>query len=120
MHCHNPAGGAQNSGLFLDEAQDPMNEAHGICKPPIAAGRAADIGNYDIQPGSASQSILPSRIASAEPGIRMPPLARTVVQTEAAELVSEWVDRVVADFADAEANTCGGSTLGLPLAKAAH
>ncbi len=120
MHCHNPAGAAQNSGLSLDEAQEPMNESHGICKPPIAAGRAADIGNYDIQPGSASQSILASRIESTQPGIRMPPLARTVAQNEAVELVNHWIDSVVADFADDAANHCSGGGLGLPLAKAAH
>jgi uncharacterized repeat protein (TIGR03806 family) len=119
MHCHNPAGGAQNSGLSLD-AHDAlanllMGEGHGICKPPIAAGKAADVGDYDIQPGNAAQSILPSRVASVEPGIRMPPVARTVTQSEAATLINQWVDGIVGDFAEPSANTCANSTGTLPI-----
>ncbi|MGH7818439.1 MAG: hypothetical protein ACREQ9_01575, partial [Candidatus Binatia bacterium] len=108
LHCHNPAGNAQNSGLQLDSFREPMGEAHGICKVPIAAGRAADFGNYDIQPGNAGQSILPHRLASVAPGIRMPPLSRSVMQKEAVELVTKWVNEVVAGFADPKANTCSG------------
>ena len=113
MHCHNPAGGAQNSGLSLDAFNEPMDEGHGICKPPIAAGKAADVGNYDIQPGNASQSILPYRVTSTQPGIKMPPLARTVEDTEFVTLLNDWVNNVVTNFADPNSNTCGGS--GLPL-----
>jgi len=115
LHCHNRAGNAQNSGLMLDSFAEPMDAAHGICKPPIAAGRAADFGNYDIQPGNAGASILPHRLASVEPGIRMPPLSRSVMQKEAVELVTAWVNAVVADFADPKANTCSGSGLPIPL-----
>lgn len=117
MHCHNPAGGAQNSGLRLDAFTEPMDQAHGICKPPIAAGRGADAGDYDIQPGDAGVSILVNRVASTQAGIKMPPLARSVMQTEAVNLLSEWIDSTVADFADPEANTCGsgGGLLPIPL-----
>ncbi len=118
-HCHNPAGNAQNSGLFLDSFSNPMTQRHGICKPPIAAGKAADFGAYDIEPGNAQQSILPLRVATTEPGAAMPPLARTVAQDEVVELLMDWVDNVVADFADPNANSCGsGGVLpgsGLPL-----
>ncbi len=118
MHCHNPAGGAQNSGLSLDafDAVDnqKMGEGHGICKPPIAAGKAADVGNYDIQPGDASHSVLPYRVSSVAPGIRMPPLARTVQDTEFVTMVNSWTNDVVSGFADPAANTCGSST-GLPI-----
>ncbi|MGH8530045.1 MAG: parallel beta-helix domain-containing protein [Nevskiales bacterium] len=120
-HCHNPAGNAQNSGLVLDSFTNPMTQRNGICKPPIAAGKAADFGNYDIVPGNASQSILPLRVATTEPGAAMPPLSRSVVQNEVVELLIGWVDTVVADFADPDANVCGstGSLLpipGLPIA----
>ena len=115
MHCHNRAGNASNSGLSLDSFQEPMDAGHGICKPPIAAGRAADFGNYDIQPGDAGVSILPHRLASVEPGIRMPPVSRSVMQKEAVELVTRWVDDVVAGFADPKANTCGSNGLPIPL-----
>ncbi len=112
MHCHNPAGGAQNSGLSLDSFNEPMDEGHGICKPPIAAGKAANVGNYDIQPGNASQSILPYRVASTQAGIKMPPLARSVEDTEFVTLLNDWVNNVVKQFADPNSDTCSGGALG--------
>ncbi|MGH8460854.1 MAG: parallel beta-helix domain-containing protein [Stenotrophobium sp.] len=115
MHCHNPAGGAQNSGLSLDSFNEPMDEGHGICKPPIAAGRAADVGNYDIQPGNASQSVLPYRVTSVQPGIRMPPLARTVQDAEFVTLADDWVNNVVNGFASASSNTCSQTSTALPI-----
>jgi len=115
MHCHNPAGNAQNSGLSLDSFNEPMDEGHGICKPPIAAGIAANVGNYDIQPGTAAQSILAARLASVQPGIRMPPISRTVTQTEAANLVQQWINQDVQQFADPNADKCATSSNPLPL-----
>jgi len=119
MHCHNSAGGAQNSGLRLDAFAEPMGQGHGICKPPIAAGRGADAGDYDIQPGNAGVSILAARLNSVEPGIKMPPLARSVPQMEAVTLVNDWIDNHVSAFADPEANFCeetgGGTPLPIPL-----
>ena len=109
MHCHNPAGNAQNSGLSLDSFNEPMDEGHGVCKPPTAAGIAADVGNYDLQPGDSSQSILPSRLASVQPGIRMPPISRTVTQTEAVNLVTQWVDNDLKQFADPNSDKCARS-----------
>lgn len=109
MHCHNPAGNAQNSGLSLDSFVEPMDEGHGICKPPTAAGNAANVGNYDIQPNDSAQSILPARLASVTPGIRMPPISRTVTQTEAATLVEQWVDQDVQQFADPNSDKCAAS-----------
>jgi len=110
MHCHNPAGNAQNSGLSLDSFTEPMDEGHGICKPPTAAGQAAQFGNFDIQPGDAAQSILPNRLASVTPGIRMPPISRTVTQTEAVSLVTPWVQNVVDQYSESSAATCASSS----------
>jgi len=109
MHCHNPAGNAQNSGLSLDSFVEPMDEGHGICKPPIAAGKAANVGNYDIQPGNSAQSILAARVASSEPGIRMPPVSRTVTHTEAARLIAQWIDQDVEQFANPDDAKCAKS-----------
>jgi len=111
-HCHNSAGGAQNSGLRLDSFTNPMTTRQGICKPPIAAGKGADSGTYDIQAGNPSVSILLNRVASIEPGIKMPPTARSVMQTESVELITDWISNVVGDFADADANFCGSSAGG--------
>ncbi len=106
MHCHNPAGNAQNSGLSLDSFNEPMDEGHGICKPPTAAGQAAAVGNYDIQPGEASKSILVARLSSAQPGIRMPPIGRTVVQTDLVDLLTPWVNDDVVQFASSASAHC--------------
>ena len=113
-HCHNPAGGAQNSGLRLDSFANPMGIDHGICKPPIAAGKGADSGTYDIQPGNASVSILANRVSSTTAGIRMPPVARSVTQVEATALINDWVNTVVNDYANPTDNTCSSSSGGLP------
>ncbi len=118
-HCHHPGGNAQNSGLVLDSFTEPMGQRHGICKPPVAAGKAADFGNYDIEPGNAAQSILPLRVSTTTGGAKMPPLARSVAQDEAVELLMRWVDEVVAEFANPDVNTCG-SGAGLPFLKRQH
>ena len=115
MHCHNPGGAAQNSGLSLDaldaidlSSDTKMDEGHGICKPPIAAGKAADNAFYDIVPTDSGGSLLFQRISSTEPGIKMPPLARSVVQTEAMNLVGNWINTVVDTYAYSD--TCKPAT----------
>ena len=123
-HCHQPNGGASNSGLFLD-AYRAVDIHYGICKKPVAAGRGSGGKLYDIIPKDAPGSILPFRVGSAEPGVRMPPIARSVVHGEAANLITSWIDTVLPtdDTADEEACTGAGLPLGalstlVPLAKA--
>lgn len=109
-HCHNGAGAAQNSGLNLNSFTEPMHQGNGICKPPIAAGKGADSGTYDIQPGNSSVSILVNRVASVTGGIKMPPVARSVTQTEAVSLLTTWVDKFDPKHADPNDNKCGSSS----------
>ena len=90
MHCHNPNGGGSNSGLFLDSFRT-VDKRYGICKKPVAAGRGSGGFKHDIVLGQAASSILPFRVGSAEAGIRMPSIARTVVHGEASALVNDWV-----------------------------
>ncbi len=107
VHCHNPNGSAANSGLFLDAFRVP-DVRYGICKRPIAAGRGSGEGRfYDIVPHSANTSILPYRIGSAETGVRMPPVARSVTHGEAANLITQWINTVL-PTADTANNTCSG------------
>ncbi len=114
MHCHNPAGGASNSGLFLD-AFRAVDVSYGICKKPVAAGKGSGDRRYDIVPGSAEDSILTFRVGSAEPGIRMPPLSRTVVHEEAAELLTRWIDDVLPTSDTQNEEACTGALAGLPI-----
>lgn len=89
-HCHNPAGAASNSGLFLDWRQ-PDRTALGIRKRPVAAGRGSGGRDFAIQPGDPDASILIYRLESTEPGIAMPELGRATVHAEGAALLREWI-----------------------------
>lgn len=122
-HCHHPNGGASNSGLFLD-AYRAVDIRYGICKKPVAAGRGSGGKLYDLIPQDAAGSILPFRVGSAEAGVRMPPIARSVVHGEAANLITSWIDNVLptADTSDEEACTGPGlpaASLGAARLKAA-
>ena len=89
-HCHNAAGPASNSGLFLDFGQ-PDRVASGIGKRPVAAGRGSGGNAYAIVPGRPDDSILAYRMASTEPGVMMPELGRTLVHREGLALVRVYI-----------------------------
>ncbi len=89
-HCHQPGGGASNSGLDLRwEQADP--HAFGIMKRPVAAGRGAGNMDFAIVPGHPEQSILLYRMDSAEPGIAMPELGKSSVDHEGVAAVRRWI-----------------------------
>lgn len=89
-HCHNPAGSASNSGLFLT-AEETRPAALGVGKPPVAAGRGSGDLAVAIDPGHPERSILAFRMASGEPGVMMPELGRALVHAEGVELVRDWI-----------------------------
>lgn len=94
-HCHNPAGAASNSGLFLElDRQDPV--ALGIGKRPVAAGRGSGGRDFAIAPGNAEASILIYRLRSTDPGIAMPELGRATAHDEGIALLSQWIDAMPA------------------------
>lgn len=99
-HCHNPRGFAQNTGYYLDVFRQ-VDTSYGICKGPTATGAEGSGGrSVDVHPGRADLSILEFRISPAAdtPAARMPPLARSVVDEEAHDLIIQWInDVVVAD-----------------------
>lgn len=116
-HCHQPQGGGSNSALYLDSLR-PVNRQYGICKKPVAAGRGSGGLSFDIVPGKAADSILAFRLASSEPGVRMPPIARSVTHGEAVDLIARWIDTVLPtdDTEDHEAcTTLLGQLLDIPL-----
>ena len=89
-HCHQPGGGASNSGLDLRwEQDDPF--ALGLNKPPVAAGRGAGGLLVSIAPGDPDASILVHRMNSTEPGVAMPELGRSTVDHDAVELMRDWI-----------------------------
>lgn len=89
-HCHQPGGGASNSGLDLRWEQSDAH-AIGIRKRPVAAGRGAGGHDYSILPGKPDKSILLYRMDSAEPGVAMPELGKSRVDTDGVALVRRWI-----------------------------
>ncbi|GIW45338.1 MAG: hypothetical protein KatS3mg077_2620 [Candidatus Binatia bacterium] len=97
-HCHNPAGAARTTGLYLGISEtEPLKL--GICKSPVAAGRGTGGFPYDITPGRPDQSILVFRMISLDPGIAMPELGRRRVHQEAIEVIREWIASLPGDCA---------------------
>jgi uncharacterized repeat protein (TIGR03806 family) len=94
-HCHNPAGAASNSGLYLTwETVDAT--ALGLFKRPVAAGRGSGGLEFVIQPGYPERSILLYRMQSVEPGVAMPEQGRTLVHQEAVTLLGRWISALPA------------------------
>jgi uncharacterized repeat protein (TIGR03806 family) len=89
-HCHNRAGPANTSGLWLDWNQpDGVNLGRG--KRPTAAGRGSGNLDFAIKPGHPDQSYLIYRMQSLDPGIAMPELGRATVHTEGVALLKQWI-----------------------------
>ncbi len=89
-HCHNRAGAASNSGLFLDY-EEPIGPAIGIGKGPVAAGRGSGGFDHDVEPGHPEKSIMTFRMASLDPGIAMPESGRASAHDEGNALISQWI-----------------------------
>jgi uncharacterized repeat protein (TIGR03806 family) len=90
-HCHNPAGSASNSGLFLRWTDDPAGVNYGIGKRPTAAGRGSGGMDFAIAPGDPAHSFLIYRLESTDPGIAMPEVGRSTVHKEGAALLRQWI-----------------------------
>ncbi len=95
-YCHDGNGEARTTGLVLTYAQtDPAAHQNpatfGVCKSPVAAGKAAENQQYDVVPGQPSASILIYRTTATKPSIAMPELGRSLEHVEGVQLLSEWV-----------------------------
>lgn len=92
-HCHQPGGGASNSGLDLRWEQSDAH-ALGILKRPVAAGRGAGGHDFSILPGQPDKSILLYRMDSAEPGVAMPELGKSSVDRDGVAVVRRWIAEI--------------------------
>ena len=90
-HCHNPAGAARTSGLFLS-LDTPWGTKYGVCKRPIAAGKGTGNRIVSILPGKAEGSIVTYRMVSKDPGEMMPELGRSLAHQEGVELIEQWIN----------------------------
>ena len=89
-HCHNPAGSASNSGLFL-RWTDAVTVNYGINKRPTAAGRGSGGHAFAIAPGYPDNSFLITRLESLDPGVAMPEVGRSTIHKEGAALLRQWI-----------------------------
>ena len=89
-HCHRPGGGGGRSGLSLFYYEE--NPAtYGVCKSPVAAGSGAGGRGVDIYPGQPESSIIPYRMETPDPEIRMPELPSRLIDDFGVELVKSWI-----------------------------
>lgn len=96
-HCHNAKGSASNSGLFLNYGAAADRTATGLYKRPVAAGRGSGGREFAIAPGQPEQSIMIHRMGSAEPGVAMPEVGRSMVHEEGVALIREWISSLPAE-----------------------
>ncbi len=89
-HCHQRAGSASNSGLYLGWSER-TGTALGIGKRPVAAGRGAGDAFFVIEPGHPGRSIMIHRMDSTEVGVAMPELGRSVPDAAGVALISAWI-----------------------------
>ncbi|HEY2083857.1 MAG TPA: hypothetical protein VGI88_13825, partial [Verrucomicrobiae bacterium] len=86
--CHRPNGVA---GYFDARFNTPLAKQRLLDGP--VANSMGDPAARVIKPGDVSKSILYARINRVG-SLQMPPLARNVVNTNAAEAVAEWINNL--------------------------
>lgn len=89
-YCHNPHGEANYTALWL-ESKQAFGVHTGLCKTPVAAGRATGNDLFDIVPGQPDASIIAHRMASTEVGVMMPELGRTTADAKGVKLIRAWI-----------------------------
>ena len=85
--CHRP-GGIGNYDASYDT---PLKEQRIVNYPaafPLVGHDSADI----VKPQDVDHSVLWLRIGSSEPTVRMPPLAHNLVDTNAVNLIRDWIN----------------------------
>lgn len=86
-HCHRAEGSASLSGLSLEYWRKNLSHAHGVCN----SSHGWRGGGFDIWPGDGKNSSIPLRMSLSGAPDRMPPLGRSIVDTEAIVLIRQWI-----------------------------
>ena len=89
-HCHRTGGAAGVTGLWL-LASVTDDYRIGICKGPVAAGAGTGSFHYDILPGHPERSIMPFRMSSVDPEIKMPEIPNLIADREGVALIESWI-----------------------------
>jgi hypothetical protein len=99
-HCHNDHGGrAAPSGLNL-MIENETPGTLGFCKRPFSAGGLPPQYDYDVVPGHPELSILPFRINSNDPEVKMPELPLTTIDPVAVDLATQWIAGLPEDLCE--------------------
>ncbi len=87
-HCHTDGGSAALSGLRMEYWRKEIDYIHGVCNP----SQGWRVGGYDIWPGRGDLSHIPMRMKHTAAKDRMPPIGRSLVDSEAVSLIQTWID----------------------------
>lgn len=85
-HCH----GSQDLDRSLWDARvtSPLNRQRIVYGSPLGAWGP---GDHIVTPGDPEASVMLLRASSAEPGLRMPPLARNLPDQAFASVLEDWI-----------------------------
>ena len=89
-HCHRTGAAAGVTGLWL-LASVTDDYRLGICKGPVAAGAGTGSLHYDILPGHPERSIMPFRMSSVDPEIKMPEIPNLIADQQGLALIESWI-----------------------------
>lgn len=87
-HCHSEGGTAALSGLRLEYWRKSISHSHGVCN----SSHGWRGGGFDIWPGQGEISSIPIRMRHKAAKDRMPPIGRSLIDEEAAQLIIDWID----------------------------
>ena len=86
-YCHQPGGSGRAS--FDMRITTPLNQANLINGPILSTFGIA--GAAPVVPGQPLSSIVYHRVATAVPGVMMPPLARSLIDSPDASVLGKWI-----------------------------
>ncbi|MGH1340274.1 MAG: hypothetical protein ACRBN8_01890 [Nannocystales bacterium] len=89
-HCHRPGGLAGITGLRLSIWVDNPGE-YGVCNRSGGAGSGADGSHHIIWPGHPEKSVLPIRMASDDPELKMPEQPNLLPDAFGVGLIEQWI-----------------------------
>jgi uncharacterized repeat protein (TIGR03806 family) len=87
--CHRPGG----TGITFDARYDtPLTDQH-IINAPAAVTLGLNNARI-VKPGDIGRSVLYQRLISVVPTVKMPPLSHNQVDAHAAQVASEWINKL--------------------------
>ncbi len=88
--CHRPGASAS----FIDLRVSTPLSLTNTCNVSATLGDFGFPGAFRVEPGNAMQSTLLLRMQTLDSGLRMPPLASLIEDSEATQVVEEWINEL--------------------------